>query len=195
MSSLSYYLASASPRRKALLEQISLPFSVLSVNVEEQQAEGELAEDYVKRLSADKALAGVAAAPEERPVIGADTIVVLDGQVMEKPSDFAHAKSMLQQLSGKKHQVMTAVTVADRNHQLTSIVITHVWFKVLSDREIAQYWHSGEPADKAGSYAIQGLGGRFVTRIEGSYHAVVGLPLYETETLLDQFTALTGEIE
>jgi septum formation protein len=94
---------------------------------------------------------------------------------------------MLQMLSGKEHQVMTAVTVADKQNQQTVVVSTSVWFKTLSDNEIEQYWQSGEPCDKAGSYGIQGLGGRFVTRIEGSYHAVVGLPLFETDQLLHKF--------
>ncbi|RXJ71936.1 septum formation inhibitor Maf [Veronia nyctiphanis] len=193
MSSQSYYLASASPRRKALLEQIGLSFSVLSVNVEEQQDSSESAQDYVQRLSRDKAKAGVGVASHALPVIGSDTIVVCDGDVLEKPADLAHSRQMLRRLSGKKHQVMTAVSVADRNHTLTTLVITDVWFKSLSDQDIDDYWQTGEPADKAGSYAIQGIGGRFVTRMEGSYHAVVGLPLYETEELLNQFKVLTGE--
>ncbi len=193
MSALHVYLASASPRRKELLEQLSVSFSILRVDVEEQRQPHEEAADYVRRLSIDKAKAGVDAAPTDLPVLGADTIVVCDGTVLEKPQNLDDSLRMLRQLSDRQHQVMTAVTFADRNQTLTTLVTTHVWFKALSDEEITAYWQSGEPADKAGSYGIQGLGGRFVTRIDGSYHAVVGLPLFETDALLTEFKKLRGE--
>ncbi|NGN98239.1 septum formation inhibitor Maf [Grimontia sp. S25] len=193
MADLQLYLASASPRRKALLEQLSVQFEILRVDVEEQRQPHEQAADYVRRLSLDKAKAGVNVAPVDLPVLGSDTIVVCDGKVLEKPADLDASLAMLRQLSDRQHQVMTAVTLADRNHSLTTLVTTNVWFKPLSDEEIETYWHSGEPCDKAGSYAIQGLGGRFVTRIDGSYHAVVGLPLYETDTLLKEFQKLSGK--
>lgn len=193
MADLQLYLASASPRRKALLEQLSVPFEILSVDVEEQRQHHEEAADYVRRLSLDKARAGVAVAAFDLPVLGSDTIVVCDGHVLEKPADLKASRDMLSMLSGRQHQVMTAVTLADRNHSLTTLVTTHVWFKPLDIAEIDAYWHSGEPCDKAGSYAIQGLGGRFVTRIDGSYHAVVGLPLYETDALLKEFKKLRGD--
>ncbi|MEZ8027844.1 septum formation inhibitor Maf [Enterovibrio norvegicus] len=193
MSALHVYLASASPRRKELLEQLSVSFSILRVDVEEQRQPHEEAADYVRRLSLDKAKAGVDAAPTDLPVLGADTIVVCDGTVLEKPQNLDDSRRMLRQLSDRQHQVMTAVTFADRNQTLTTLVTTHVWFKALSDEEITAYWQSGEPADKAGSYGIQGLGGRFVTRIDGSYHAVVGLPLFETDALLTEFKKLRGE--
>lgn len=193
MSALHVYLASASPRRKELLEQLSVSFSVLRVDVEEQRQPHEEAADYVRRLSLDKAKAGVDAAPTDLPVLGADTIVVCDGAVLEKPQNLDDSRRMLRQLSDRQHQVMTAVTFADRNQTLTTLVTTDVWFKALSDDEITAYWQSGEPADKAGSYGIQGLGGRFVTRIDGSYHAVVGLPLFETDALLTEFKKLRGE--
>ncbi|MCC4799523.1 septum formation inhibitor Maf [Enterovibrio norvegicus] len=193
MSALHVYLASASPRRKELLEQLSVSFSILRVDVEEQRQPHEEAADYVRRLSIDKAKAGVDAAPTDLPVLGADTIVVCDGTVLEKPQNLDDSRRMLRQLSDRQHQVMTAVTFADRNQTLTTLVTTHVWFKALSDEEITAYWQSGEPADKAGSYGIQGLGGRFVTRIDGSYHAVVGLPLFETDALLTEFKKLRGE--
>ncbi|MFL7022770.1 septum formation inhibitor Maf [Enterovibrio norvegicus] len=193
MSALHVYLASASPRRKELLEQLSVSFSILRVDVEEQRQPHEEAADYVRRLSLDKAKAGVDAAPTDLPVLGADTIVVCDGTVFEKPQNLDDSRRMLRQLSDRQHQVMTAVTFADRNQTLTTLVTTHVWFKALSDEEITAYWQSGEPADKAGSYGIQGLGGRFVTRIDGSYHAVVGLPLFETDALLTEFKKLRGE--
>ncbi len=182
----SILLASGSPRRKELLEQLGYQFSIVRTDVEEVRQTDESAYDYVVRLSKDKALAGVALATDS-VVIGSDTIVVCEQTVLEKPNDYQHAKEMLMRLSGRSHQVMTAVTVASKQKQETVVVTTDVWFKPLSEQEIEQYWQSGEPCDKAGSYAIQGIGGRFVTRIEGSYSAVVGLPLFETDQLLHKF--------
>lgn len=179
-------LASGSPRRKELLTQLGYTFSVEKSDVEECQQAGESAHQYVSRLAKDKAIA-VAKQRPNSVVIGSDTIVVCDQQVLEKPDNLEHAKQMLTMLSGRSHQVMTAVTVVENDIEKTLVVSTDVWFKTLSQQEIEQYWHTGEPCDKAGSYAIQGLGGRFVTRIEGSYYAVVGLPLYETDQLLQQF--------
>lgn len=179
-------LASGSPRRKELLEHLGHPFSILVTNVEESQQAGEQAEQYVARLSQDKALSALAQQAES-VVLGSDTIVVCDDQVLEKPLDLADAKQMLMMLSGRAHQVMTAVTVVSKEKQETVVVTTDVWFKTLSENEVEQYWQTGEPCDKAGSYGIQGIGGRFVTRIEGSYHAVVGLPLFETDQLLQKF--------
>ncbi|MBE8575630.1 Maf family protein [Vibrio sp. OPT18] len=199
-------LASGSPRRKELLSQLGYEFSVLVTDVEECKHAQETAEEYVKRLSLDKALAALSLlkdSPSERQhvvpssdtvvlgseivVLGSDTVVVSQGQVLEKPTDFADSKRMLTQLANDRHQVMTAVSVVSEEKQRTEIIITDVWFKPLSEKEIEQYWQTGEPCDKAGSYGIQGLGGRFVTRIEGSYYAVVGLPLFETDQLLQEF--------
>ncbi|MEZ8087237.1 nucleoside triphosphate pyrophosphatase [Vibrio sp. 1S139] len=199
-------LASGSPRRKELLSQLGYEFSVLVTDVEECKHAQETAEEYVKRLSLDKALAALSLLkdnPSERQhvvpssdtvdngsdivVLGSDTVVVIQGQVLEKPCDFADSKRMLTQLANERHQVMTAVSVVSEEKQRTEIIITDVWFKPLSEKEIEQYWQTGEPCDKAGSYGIQGLGGRFVTRIEGSYYAVVGLPLFETDQLLQEF--------
>jgi septum formation protein len=179
-------LASGSPRRKELLSQLSYPFTILVTDVEESRQPNEGPTEYVTRLSLDKARAALVEKPEAI-VIGSDTIVVCDQQVLEKPQDLAHAKQMLMMLSGREHQVMTAVSVITANKQETVVVSTDVWFKTLSENEVEQYWQSGEPCDKAGSYGIQGIGGRFVTRIEGSYHAVVGLPLFETDQLLQKF--------
>ena len=191
------FLASASPRRKELLAQLGYQFEILSVDVEEVHQAHETPLMYVERLSKDKAQAGVnslanAAAIEQSeneyiPVLGSDTIVVIDGVILEKPKDFEDAKRMLLALSGRQHQVMTAVTLATPDTTRTKTVITQVWFRTLSEQEIEQYWESGEPRDKAGSYGIQGSGGRFVSRIDGSYHAVMGLPLMETDQLLHQF--------
>ncbi len=190
-------LASGSPRRQELLAQLGYDFDIVVPNVEEHRAEGESAKQYVARLSQDKANAvqmmsigssirknGSSLNPV---VIGSDTIVVVGDQVLEKPSDYSDSERMLKLLSGKCHQVMTAVTVVNNEKSKTDVVVTNVWFKSLSQTEIEQYWHSGEPCDKAGSYAIQGLGGKFVSRIEGSFYAVVGLPLFETDQLLHEF--------
>ncbi|NAW70251.1 septum formation inhibitor Maf [Vibrio sp. V27_P1S3P104] len=187
MSEKKLVLASGSPRRRELLTQLGYSFDIVVPNVEESRQVGETPRAYVERLSQDKAYAGLTLAGANAIVIGSDTIVVLDDQVLEKPSNFIDAHRMLQQLSQARHQVMTAVTVATMARHRTVVVTTDVWFKPLSEHDIEQYWQSGEPCDKAGSYAIQGLGGKFVTRIEGSYYAVVGLPLYETDQLLHEF--------
>ena len=201
MNKSSLVLASGSPRRKELLTQLGYEFSVLVTDIEEQQQPDEDAQAYVQRLSLDKAKAALNLIAEQEPnsdstvslgsdnivVLGSDTVVVSQGQVLEKPSDLADCKRMLTQLSDQRHQVMTAVSVVSADKHKTEIVITDVWFKPLSEQEIEEYWRTGEPCDKAGSYGIQGLGGRFVTRIEGSYYAVVGLPLFETDQLLQEF--------
>ncbi|HEJ8099692.1 TPA: septum formation inhibitor Maf [Serratia marcescens] len=186
----SLYLASGSPRRRELLPLLGVSFDILLTHTEEQRREGEAAEAYVRRLAQDKAKAGVALAQEDRPVLGADTIVVLNGRVLEKPRDEAHAADMLAALSGKQHQVMTAVAIADRHDVRCQLVVTDVTFRSLSQQDIRDYIATGEPMDKAGAYGIQGKGGCFVRTITGSYHAVVGLPLVETHELLSNFVAL-----
>ncbi|ELY7391596.1 septum formation inhibitor Maf [Cronobacter universalis] len=184
------YLASGSPRRQELLGMLGVTFERLVPGVEEQRAPQEAPQDYVTRLARDKARAGVALAARDLPVLGADTIVVLDGDVLEKPRDAAHAADMLRRLSGQTHEVMTAVALADKQRVRERLVITRVTFRALTAQDIAAYVESGEPMDKAGAYGIQGLGGCFVRRIEGSYHAVVGLPLVETWELLSEFNSL-----
>ncbi|EOU9607858.1 nucleoside triphosphate pyrophosphatase [Cronobacter dublinensis] len=184
------YLASGSPRRQELLGMLGVSFERLVPGVEEQRAEKEAPQDYVTRLARDKARAGVALAARDLPVLGADTIVVLDGDVLEKPRDASHAAEMLRRLSGQTHQVMTAVALADSLRVRVRLVITRVTFRALTAQDIAAYVESGEPMDKAGAYGIQGLGGCFVRSIEGSYHAVVGLPLVETWELLSEFNSL-----
>jgi septum formation protein len=184
------YLASSSPRRKELLAQLGYEFTIITPDVEERRQPEESARDYVLRLARQKAQAGVSLVEDTSPdamVIGADTIVVSGDKILEKPRDLSHAQQMLQRLSASRHQVMTAVTVADQHHWLSELVVTDVWFRKLSEQEITGYWDTGEPCDKAGAYGIQGTGGRFVSRIEGSYHAVVGLPLLETDQLLLKF--------
>jgi septum formation protein len=169
------------------LTQLGYEFSIVSPDIEEQRQDSEAPEEYVARLSLEKAQAGLALSHQDSVVVGSDTVVVLDGHVLEKPNDVDHANRMLSSMSGQKHQVLTAVSVVSKLKQASVVVTTDVWFKTLSQQEIERYWQSGEPKDKAGSYGIQGLGGRFVTRIEGSYYAVVGLPLYETDQLLQEF--------
>jgi len=187
---LSLYLASGSPRRRELLTQLGLSFERVSTDVEEQRREGEQAEQYVRRLAQEKAQAGVVAAPQDLPVLGADTIVVLNNEVLEKPADEAAAAVMLAKLSGQTHQVMTAVALADRQQLLDCLVVTDVTFRSLTPADITAYIASGEPMDKAGAYGIQGLGGNFVRKINGSYYAVVGLPLVETAELFSHFLVL-----
>ncbi len=186
------YLASASPRRRELLAMLELPFELVLPRVEEQRRPDETATDYVQRLARDKALAGAARAALPLPVLAGDTIVVVDGEVLEKPRDQADGKSMLRRLSGRSHQVMTAMALAWQGQTEGILVTTEVSFRALSDGDIDRYWASGEPTDKAGGYGIQGLGGRFVARINGSYSAVVGLPLVETEALLRRSGVLSG---
>ncbi len=184
------YLASGSPRRQELLGMLGVTFERLVPGVEEQRAPQEAPQDYVTSLARDKARAGVALAARDLPVLGADTIVVLNGDVLEKPRDAAHAAEMLRRLSGQTHEVMTAVALADKQRVRERLVMTRVTFRALTAQDIAAYVESGEPMDKAGAYGIQGLGGCFVRRIEGSYHAVVGLPLVETWELLSEFNSL-----
>lgn len=187
---VSLYLASGSPRRRELLEQLGLRFERLSTQVEEQKRPDEQAEAYVRRLACEKARAGVAVAEQDLPVLGADTIVVLNDAVLEKPADEAAAAEMLAKLSGQTHRVMTAMALADAKQLLDCLVVTEVTFRTLSADDISAYIASGEPMDKAGAYGIQGLGGNFVRKINGSYHAVVGLPLVETAELFSQFQSL-----
>ena len=184
------YLASGSPRRQELLTQLGVSFERLLPGIEEERQPGESAQHYVSRLAREKAQAGVAIAPQDLPVLGSDTIVVLNGEVLEKPRDVEHAAVMLRLLSGRTHQVMTAVALADSVQTIDCLVTTEVTFRVLSEEDIHGYIASGEPMDKAGAYGIQGLGGCFVRKINGSYHAVVGLPLVETYELLSNFNSL-----
>ncbi|MBK8161846.1 MAG: septum formation inhibitor Maf [Gammaproteobacteria bacterium] len=178
-------LASTSPRRRELLAQIGVPFEVVAVEVDEGLRADEAPEDYVVRLALEKARAGAAAAgrPDARLALGADTVVVLDGDVLLKPSGRAEALAMLARLSGRTHRVLSGVAVAGRR-ELTRLSESRVTFRTIDAREREAYWETGEPADKAGAYAIQGVGAVFVTRLEGSYSGVVGLPLGETAEML-----------
>ncbi len=181
-------LASASPRRAELLQQIGVQFVQLPVDIDETPLPAEAAIDYVQRLALAKARAGwqqSQASGCEQAVLGADTTVVLDNRIMGKPADCEQALEMLTALSGKTHRVLSAVSLVQSQRQLSALSITEVTFRELQREEILAYWRTGEPADKAGSYAIQGLAAMFVTAINGSYSGVVGLPLAETSQLLN----------
>ncbi|MEE2767430.1 MAG: nucleoside triphosphate pyrophosphatase [Pseudomonadota bacterium] len=176
-------LASASARRRELLGQMGVSFMVRPADIDEQMLENESPEQYVRRLAAEKSAARFSEQKAGLPVLGADTIVVLDNDVLGKPAGRTSALAMLERLSGRQHRVMTAVSVRGRDHW-QALSETRVWFRKLHYSEVAEYWATGEPCDKAGAYAIQGVGGLFVQRIEGSYSGVVGLPIYETAVLL-----------
>jgi len=181
------YLASASPRRRELLAQIGVSFQTLAVSVDEVRHHDETPELYVLRLALDKARAGRAQLPasDPRPVLGADTAVVIDGEVMGKPEDRDEGIAMLRRLSGATHHVYTGVALAGEQ-EATRLSVSAVTFRPLTLEECAGYWQTGEPADKAGGYAIQGRGGVFISRLEGSYSGVMGLPLFETAELIKE---------
>lgn len=183
-----FILASVSPRRRELLRQIGCHFLVSPAEIDEAVLVGESPEDYVNRMALQKALAGWHANQHKQlPVLGADTTVVLGNDIFGKPSDQADAISMLSQLSGKTHRVLSSVAMVRGDKQQVVLSETRVTFRLLGSDECHRYWQTGEPSDKAGAYAIQGLGAVFVTAINGSYSGVVGLPLAETCTLLDVF--------
>ncbi len=175
-------LASTSPRRQEILAALGLEFSVLHVEIDERRLDHETAEQMVLRLAAAKAEA-VLGAPGEL-VLGADTAVVLGDRILGKPRDEADAVDMLTALGGHMHCVVTGIALRGSQETQTALSATEVYFRNISRDEALAYWQSGEPADKAGAYAIQGLGGAFVERMEGSYSGVVGLPVYETVQLL-----------
>ncbi|AHG39521.1 septum formation protein Maf [Pseudomonas syringae CC1557] len=185
----SLYLASGSPRRRELLTQIGVPFTVLSAQIDETPFAHETPAVYVERLALGKAQAGLSslAANQQACVMGADTAVVLEGRILGKPVDEADALAMLSALSGREHEVMTAVAVIDGQRSATCVVTSRVRFRPIQHHEAQAYWASGEPADKAGGYAIQGLAAIFVEGLQGSYSGVVGLPLCETAELLGRF--------
>lgn len=183
------YLASGSPRRRELLTQIGVPFTAVSADIDETPLAHETPSAYVERLARSKAEAGRRAlhADVDGCVLGADTAVVLDGRILGKPLDQAEAMTMLLSLSGREHEVLTAIAVLDGQRCESRVVSSRVRFRSITEREAAAYWASGEPRDKAGGYGIQGLGAVFVAGLEGSYSAVVGLPLCETAELLGHF--------
>lgn len=183
------FLASASPRRRELLAQIAVPCVTQIASIDENPLPAETAAAYVERLAREKARAGLLAlgGRDDAVVLGADTAVVLDGRILGKPADFAESRVMLQALSGRSHQVLTAVALVGDGREAARVVSSEVSFRTIGEAEIEAYWASGEPCDKAGSYGIQGLAAVFVSQLRGSYSAVVGLPLCETAELLGEF--------
>ena len=182
------YLASASPRRQELLRQLGVEFEVMPSNILELRQAEESPADYVLRVARDKAQF-VAKQVNERgllilPVLGADTEVVLDGEILGKPQDRVHGMALLRRLSGRTHEVLSAVCVVDQESEHAALSTSRVTFSRLTEAEIAQYWETGEPADKAGAYAIQGKAAAFIERLEGSYSGVMGLPLHELAEIL-----------
>ena len=196
MAEKSIYLASRSPRRRELLRQIGVAFEIIPLrvapqrgaDVDETPRAGELPIDYVLRIAVEKAQAGAgmlrARRLAARPMLAADTTVVCDGVILGKPADAADAARMLTLLSGRAHSVLTAVAVARGETRDTRISESNVWFRPLAADEIRRYVATGEPRDKAGAYAVQGRAAAFITRIEGSYSGIMGLPLAETADLL-----------
>jgi septum formation protein len=180
-------LASQSPRRKELLAQLGYQFDCLPAGIDETVLPDESPYDYVKRIAFNKAQFIAGTLDNNCIVLGSDTSVIFENNILAKPIDLADSMVMLGLLSGKTHQVLTAISVVDAEKSTTQIIETQVTFKTLTEQEIIAYWHTGEPQDKAGSYGIQGIGGQFVSHIAGSYSAVVGLPLYQTAQLLAQF--------
>jgi len=177
-------LASSSPRRRELMTQAGFTFDVLASNIDETRHSGESPIDYVQRLALEKASA-VAALHPNAIVLGADTTVVLEGEVMNKPTDLADAERMLQALSGKTHQVHTGLAVVTASSRRSHVETTDVIFREITPAELATYLASGDAFDKAGAYGIQGYAARWIPRIEGDYFNVVGLPLSAVVDLLD----------
>lgn len=183
------YLASTSPRRQALLEQLGLVFDVVSIDIDESKLTSELPMDYVQRLALNKAREGWGHVQRslDIPVLGSDTAVVLDGKILGKPRDLECATQMLSRLSGQCHQVMTAIALKYNDREAVCTQISQVSFRAMKEHEIKDYCQTGEPEGKAGGYAIQGLAAQFIQHLEGSYSGVMGLPLFETAELLTQF--------
>jgi septum formation protein len=176
-------LASDSPRRRALLEQIGVAHLARGANIDETPYSREAPHAYVARMAAAKARA-VRSRDESLPVLGADTSVVVDGVMLGKPDGRAAGLAMLRSLSGRVHEVLTAVALADARGIAIAVSASAVRFRTLSAEECRAYWDSGEPHDKAGAYAIQGLAAAFIESLNGSYSGVMGLPLFETTALL-----------
>jgi septum formation protein len=184
------YLASRSPRRAELLQQIGVYFSIVTADIDETPKAMEQSDAYVKRLAMEKAQAGYATVLQnawvEMPVLAADTTVSIDGEILGKPQDDEDAYRMLSLMSGRWHEVHTGIAVAYAGQVALEISSTMVEMDILSDAVIRAYIATGEPKDKAGAYGIQGIAGSLIKRIEGSYSGVMGLPVYETAKLLER---------
>jgi len=194
----SIYLASRSPRRRELLKQLGVKFDPLllrlsgprGADVDEQQHPGETGADYVERTAREKAAFGLRVlgmrSMVQRPVLAADTVVIVDGDVLGKPADRAEAEAFLLRMSGRSHEVRTTVALAMEGPVMSSTSVSMVTFRAITEDEARRYCATSEPYDKAGGYGIQGLAALFIERIEGSYTGVMGLPLFETGRLLTQ---------
>ena len=188
------HLASQSPRRRELLSRLGVPFGVLDLEIPEQRAPGEPAEEYVRRVAREKAGAGlleVMTVPGA-VVLGGDTEVVLDDEVFGKPRDEADAAAMLRRLSGRTHRVISAVSLVSAEREAQAVSTSEVTFAELDDATIDRYVASGEAMGRAGAYAIQGTAQSFISHLSGSYSGVMGLPLYETACLLQEFGLQAG---
>jgi septum formation protein len=177
------HLASSSPRRHEILAALGLEFTAAGVDIDETRYDGEPVADMVVRLAEAKAIAARAGLDQSAPVIGADTAVAIEDRVLGKPGSEDEAIDMLMSLSGRTHTVLTGVALDYAGEIRTRTSVTEVRFRDISRDEARSYWHSGEPRDKAGAYAVQGIGGIFVENISGSYSGVVGLPVFETAAL------------
>jgi septum formation protein len=182
------YLASRSPRRRELLTQIGVRFAVVEAEVDETRHPGEHPEDYVLRVALEKARQAHAALPagDSRPVLGADTTVVVGERILGKPGSVDECLAMMESLSGRSHRVLTAIALIAPDGERTDLSESRVTFRSLTQDECLRYWLTGEPQDKAGGYGIQGLGALFIAGLNGSYSGVMGLPLFETGRLLGQ---------
>ncbi len=187
MGYVAIVLASASERRSRLLDQIGVAHACVAADVDESQHPGEAPVSYVQRLAREKAGAVVdrLEGRPEQPVLAADTTVVLDGRIYGKPADETDCVAMLSALGGRTHEVLTAIALRHDGFLSETLCTSRVTFRAIGTEECRRYWASGEPAGKAGAYAIQGLGAVFVARLDGSFSGVMGLPLYETATLLE----------
>jgi len=181
-------LASQSPRRKELLSSLGVEFKTISADIDESVRDGEAADDYVNRLALEKAKAGLGmlTSADATWVLGSDTAVVMGEVILGKPTSKQDFMSMMRRLSGRTHSVLTSIALVSSEVALVELVETKVSFIALTEAQIESYWRSGEPQDKAGGYGIQGLASVFIERIEGSYSAVVGLPLHETAKILSK---------
>jgi len=195
MENLQLYLASRSPRRRILIEQLGLAYGTLDVDIDEQPLEAEGPSEYVARLAAEKALKGWQQVDQGKiPVLGADTCIVFDGRIIGKVDRREDSVALLKQFSGTRHEVLTGIAMVGRDFESGSAVkkriqvnSSSITFRELTDEECEQYWDTGEPLGKAGGYAIQGIAAAFIKKIEGSYSGVMGLPLCELSELLSDF--------
>lgn len=182
------YLASQSPRRSQLLHQLGVQFKVQVADIDERILAQESAYDYVARLALQKAQAvwDRLDSTQQKPVLAADTCIAIENEILGKPADEQMAKAMLQRLAGRVHQVYTGIALVSQQHSVC-VNVNQVSFRPITEQEIHAYWQTGEPQGKAGGYAIQGYGAAFIAHLEGSYSGVMGLPLFETAQLLDQY--------